>query len=33
MSTTRYMGEADKGDEVRHAHRRHLYEMSVNISG
>ena len=31
MSTTRFKGEADERDKVRHAHARHLYEMGVNI--
>ena len=31
MSTTRFMGEADEGDKVRHAQGRPLYEMGVNI--
>ena len=33
MSTTRFKGEADEGDEVRHAQGRPLYEMGVNILG
>ena len=33
MSTTRFRGEADEDDEVRHAQGRHLYEMGVNILG
>ena len=33
MSTTRFRGEADEEDEVRHAHGRLLYEMGVDILG
>ena len=31
MSTTRFKGEADKVDEVRHAQGRPLFEIGVNI--
>ena len=33
MSTTRFRGEADEEDKVRHAQGRPLYEMVVNILG
>ena len=33
MSTTRFRGEADEGDKVRHARGRPFYEMGVNILG
>ena len=33
MGTTRFRGEADEGDKVRHAQGRTLYETGVNISG
>ena len=33
MGTTRFRGEADEGDEVRHAQGRLFYEMGVNILG
>ena len=33
MSTTRFMGEADEEDKVRHAQERPLYEICVNILG
>ena len=31
MSTTRFRGEADEDDKVRHAQCGHLYEIGVNI--
>ena len=33
MSTTRFRGEADEDDQVRHAQGRHLHEMGVKIWG
>ena len=33
MSTTRFRGETDKGDKVRHAHGRPHYEICVNYRG
>ena len=33
MSTTRFRGEADEGDKVRHAQGRPLYEMGADTFG